>query len=162
MSSNLLFDGGNLPPSSRLLVLMPDFNFDEKVLGRKVWDLAIQNRSDVLFLGVIQSPDQKLYALNQLRGLMAVVQDRRLKVDSRLEFGLSWQKAIRHWWMPGDMIICCSSHRVQALPLRHKSLAELIAQELRLPVYVLRDSTPPQSSPSHRAIVLSRLINKFL
>jgi hypothetical protein len=139
----------------RIIVLVPDFDINEIALGRKIWDLARATGSDILFLGVVQNIDEEWHTLKRITSLFAVSQDRRTQVDSRLEFGYSWQKAIRRVWQPGDVILCLEDHLARGRFFRRKSLAKELAHELNLPVYCLPSSferRPRSDSAPHPVI----------
>ena len=131
----------------RIIVLVPDFDINEIAFGRKIWDLALSTGCDILFLGVVQTIDDEWHTLKRITSLFAVSQDRRIQVDSRLEFGCSCQKAIRRVWQPGDVILCLEDHAVRGRLFGRKPLARELAHALNLPVYCLPGSFESRVGP---------------
>ena len=137
MGSNLNVDPKGLPPASRLVVLVPDIKLDELAFGRQIWELALSSCKDILFLGAVTTAGDELKILHRMATLSACAQDRRIHVQTHLEFGRSWQKAIRHIWKTGDLIVCCPDHAIRTNLFRHVSLGSLLAHDFHLPVYYL-------------------------
>jgi hypothetical protein len=119
--------------------LVPNFNLDELAFGRQIWELAVSSCREILFLGAVKTADDELKTVHRVAALRACAQDRRLHVETRLEFGRSWHKAISSIWKPGDLIVCCPDHEIRTNLFRHVSLGSLLAEDLNLPVYILPD-----------------------
>jgi hypothetical protein len=144
----------------RIIVLVPDFSINEIALGRKIWDLARSTGSNILFLGTVQTIDEEWHTLQRVAALFAVTQDRRIHVESRLEFGCSWQKAVRGIWQPGDVILCLENHTVRGTLFGRTSLAGKLAHELNLPVYCLPGSFEQQAIPGGTSVLFSGQITR--
>jgi hypothetical protein len=147
MGANLIWDQKVLPPASRLVVLVPDFSIDEIDMGRRIWELAQMTCNDILFLSAVRNLDEELISLHRMAALYACAQDRLIRVQTRLEFGLSWQKAVRQIWQPGNLIICCPDHKIRFNLFQRRHLGALLARDLKLPVYVLPDCFRRAVSP---------------
>jgi hypothetical protein len=150
-----------LSNARRLIVLVPDFVIDEIALGRKLWDLALSTGSDILFLGTVQDLDEEWHTLHRIASLFAVAQDMHIHIDSHLEFGCSWQKAIRRVWQPGDVILCLEDHAVRGRLFSRKPLAREVAHALELPVYCLPGSFESRVRPDSASRLFIEKITRF-
>ena len=139
MGARLILDQQDLPPASRLVVLVPDFSIDEIAMGRGIRELAQMTCSDILFLSAVRNLDEEMISLHRMASLHACAHDRLIHVQTRLEFGLSWQKAVRQIWQPGNLIVCCPDHEIRCNLFQRRALGELLAHDLKMPVYVLAD-----------------------
>jgi hypothetical protein len=139
MGTTLKVDPHDLPPTDRLIVLVPDFSIDEAAMGRRIWELAQVTCKAILLLSAVRNLDEEMISLHRLTALYACAQDRLIQVQTRLEFGLSWQKAVKQIWQPGSLIVCCQDHEIRWNLFQRRALGDLLAHDLKLPVYIIPD-----------------------
>jgi hypothetical protein len=136
-TANMVAEQCSLPSARRLIVLVPDCPVDEVALGRRIWDLALLDRSDVLFLSAVKNEDAELRALHRIARLASVTQDPRIHVRTQLQFGRSWRQAVAQVYLPGDLLVCLADQRVRRRVLWEEPLCLRLALDLDIPVYAL-------------------------
>jgi hypothetical protein len=139
-----------LPPARRLIVLVPEADVDEAELASRIWSLAAPRWLEVLFLGMYRGPESELRARRQLALLAAITRDERTRVDTRLEPGGDWPRAVRRIWQPGDLVVCHAEQALSGWDGGRKSLAQALMSALNTPVYVLSGFYPrlPTEQPN--------------
>jgi hypothetical protein len=119
----------------RLIVIVPNEDVDEAILGRQIWLLASNYRLDVLLLSVVKSVEESMSAARRLTTLAAMIRDAYYKVEKQVVFEHSWQKGIRPYWRQTDMILCPLESEVKNGFGKQIRLCELLSRDLKAPVY---------------------------
>ncbi len=123
-----------LADARRLIVLVPDLDVDETILGRCIWDIARPAKLDVLYLCVIRHWDEELRAFHKSTRLSAVTHDPRIHVATMVKGEIDLFKAIKGIYRPGDLIICDESQRISERVFWRKSLSRALSDRLHIPV----------------------------
>ena len=126
-----------LPPTQRLVVLMPEYTVDLASLSHIIRDQAINHTSQILIMSVVKEPFSSVHMAHVLRYLFAFIHDPFLHVDTRVEMNTTWLKAIKKVTRPGDTFLVLSDHSVRKGLFWNQPVSELIAKRLDLPVYIL-------------------------
>lgn len=142
-----------LPPASlsdsepvrRLLVLIPDVEFDPTPVLQRIWEMAHAAGARVQFLGLCKDAMQEPSLRRKLIALSALIQDGRISAEGKVEIGTNWVEAVRRNLQAGDMIACFEGERAGLL---HKPLNQILNATLDAPVYVL-SSLYPQKPKSN-------------
>lgn len=127
-----------LPSANRLVVLLPEYPVDLSALGRLIRDLAYLCVPKVLLLSVVREPFAGVHMAHVLGYLYAMIHDPFLHVDTSIQPDTTWMKAIHKVLQPGDEFLCLSDHKVPWHVLGHKAIADLISDQLDVPVFVVR------------------------
>jgi len=153
-------EGQPLPPARRLMVLIPDQDTDETELARRIWALASPRGLAVVYLGLNRDFATESRARRRLATLAAVTRDDRVNVQTRLEVGVDWMRAVRALWRSGDLVVCHAEQMVRAGGLWRKPLGQALVSDLKAPVYLFSGfySELPMPSASLTARALSWLI----
>lgn len=129
----------------RLIVLVPEFDADSILIARKVRELAYRFESRVQLIGL--SPDafheQGLY--RQLITLSAHIEDAHIFVETEVEVGRSWLKAIQPYWREGDLIVCFSE---AGLGNKDRKLRQLLDSSFGASIYVISGFYAQKSNTS--------------
>ncbi len=133
----ILERNAKLPCVSRLVVLLPEYPVDLSTLGRIIRDLANGRVSNVLLMSVVKEPFAGVHMANVLGYLYAMTHDPFLHVETSVQADTTWMQAIRKTWHPGDLILCLSDHKVPWHIFWHKPIADLIADRMDVPVFVV-------------------------
>jgi hypothetical protein len=128
----------HLPSADRLVVLLPEYPVDLSTLGRMIRKLAYLCVPKVLLLSVVKEPFAGVHMANVLGYLYAMTHDPFLHVDTSIQPDTTWMKAIHKVWQPGDVFLCLSDHKVPWYIFGHKPIADLISDQLDVPVFVVR------------------------
>jgi hypothetical protein len=123
-------------PAHRLIVLVPDLEWDYIPAIHRIWELAYAQCAHVLLLSLSKDPRQELSLRRALATLSAMTQDGRIPVEASVEIGMNWLSAVKRNYRTGDTIVCFAE---KPTGLLHKPLSQILQSNLNIPVYVLAD-----------------------
>jgi hypothetical protein len=128
-----------LRPTRRLVVLVPQGDFNENALARRVWLLASHASLKVLFLGL--SPDQESDSdvRRRLALLAAAVHQGEVDAKASIVMGKSWLQAVDGVLTGGDLLVCAANHKIPHRMIARASLGDALSQTFQVPVYLLGD-----------------------
>ncbi len=135
-----------LPPSRRLVIIVPDANIDMLSLPRRIWNLAAPDSRSVLLLIQPSQEEGEFPARMNITTLAATIRDPRVTVQTQLVLGQSLAQAARQCAEPGDVFVCFEEHQVKGF-LKRRRLAEILALATRQPVYTLKGTIAELDSP---------------
>jgi len=133
-------------PARRLMILIPDIEWDYTILMRYAWDLAHALECGILFLGLCTEVSEEPRLRRIMVTMSALLQDDRVFAEVKTEIGRNWVKAVQANWQPGDLIVCFAD---QHTGLMHKPLGQILESKLNTTVYIL--TGPGVSEHPHRA-----------
>lgn len=82
------------PVVSRLLVLIPDADTDEGELARQLWQVAHQSALPMVLVSLLPDALHESQTRRRLANLTALIQDRQIKVETRLLAHSNWLSAL--------------------------------------------------------------------
>ena len=141
----ILSEGETLPPSRRLIVILPDENHDIFTLPKKIWNLAAPDSRDVLLLTKPCREENEFYTRMNLSSLASQIRDPRFEVQTKLVLG-ALDQTVLQCARPDDVIVCFEEQFVHGF-LKRNRLADLLAKTVKLPVYTLRGSVSEMTDP---------------
>jgi len=155
LSALLLVPPQPVPPAQRLIVLVPDVDFDQTRFAHQLFELAREHHPPLLLLTRVGDHHRVFSARRQLATLAALTRDEHSVVDTHLFMG-GWVEAVRSFWQPGDLVV---GHLEQKFTTWAgvKPLAEELIACLQTPVYLLAGFYPivqPDESPYWQRAVL--------
>jgi len=127
----------------RHIVLIPQQEIDDNGLARQLWNHIMPCEAIVIYLGLCSDISTEYRLRRRLATLAAITRDNNILVETRLEVGNDWLKAIKNIWQPGDLIIC---HAEQTNGIRHRPLSEVLLSTLGAPVCILEGFYSPSRS----------------
>lgn len=127
-----------LPPTRRLVVLVPAGEFNENALARRIWQLASCSELDVLYLTLSPDAEQVFYQRRRLISLAAQSAYPHLRTDISVSAEKNWYRALRQTIKAGDLLICMGGENTPSL-LQRKTVSERLTANLGVPVYELGD-----------------------
>jgi hypothetical protein len=144
-------------PVQRLIVLIPDTDFNTAELGQHIWQLAISTHSRVLLFGICPDATEQLMLRRQLVTMAAAIRDNSLSVEIQVEVGKNWGETVEQLWQTGDLVIGLAHRRGQHyfLPVN-----EILNTNSQIPIYtlsILHSEKPAKSEFLRQAIVWSGL-----
>lgn len=119
--------------SGRLIVLIPQ-DVDYSRVTRRIWELANTTGSSVQLLGLCRNTAEEMSLRRELVTISALIQDAKIVVETRIEIGYNWLKAVRNNYQDGDMIVCIAE---QSIGIRRQPLSQLLESTMHTPVYIL-------------------------
>jgi hypothetical protein len=144
--SRIFSEDEPIPPSKRLVVILPDTGFDIFTLPRQIWNLAAPDHRQVLLLTRPSEVEDELHSQRNLTTLAALIRDPLVEVQTRVVLGVSIEQAACQSAQPGDVLICFAEQRTSGF-LAPKRLAEVLAQKTNLPIYTLKGNIPAPTVP---------------
>lgn len=124
------------PAARRLIILIPESEADTAHTARKIWELANALESRVQFIGLSKDAAHEPGIRRQLINLSAMVEDKNISVESKVEIGNNWLNVVKPEWHEGDMIACFAGQRSG---FTHKPLNQILESNLNATVYVFDD-----------------------
>ena len=121
-------------PVHRLIVLVPELEWDYIPAIHRIWELANAQSARVLLISLCKDPKQELSLRRALVILCAMVQDGSIPVETNVEIGTNWVDIVKRNYQTGDMIVCFAEQRAGLL---HKPLSQLLESNLTVPVYIV-------------------------
>jgi hypothetical protein len=138
------------PRAKRLIVLVAQAEVDEARLARRVWQMAVPGRSEVLYVALVRGVDDELRTRRCLVTLTSITRDDRIHVATRVVFQSQWLTALRPLVQPGDVIVCAAEQTVKRLGRSVQPLSDQLAATLAAPVQVLEGVCMKPSPPRRR------------
>jgi hypothetical protein len=135
-----------------LIVLIPE-NVDYSRVTRRIWELANATGASVQLLGLCRDTTEEMSLRRELVTVSALIQDAKIAVETRIEIGTNWLKAVKNNYRDGDMIVCIAE---QSIGMRRKPLSQSLESAIHAPVYILsKIQTPkPQAKLFPRALAM--------
>ena len=144
-AARIYTEGETLPPSRRLIVILPDANHDIFSLPKKIWNLAAPDSREVLLLTKPCRDENEFRARMNLSSLASQIRDPRFEVQSKLVLG-ALDQTVRRVSQPDDVIVCFEEHTIPGF-LKRNRLADVLAQAAKVPVYTLRGAVSEMTDP---------------
>ncbi|SRR6266508_317255 len=138
----------------RLVVLVPDLEWEFIPAIHRIWELADRQHACVLLISLCKDPRQELSLRRALIILCAMLQDGRIPVETNVEIGTNWVDVVRRHYQTGDMIVCFAEQRVGLL---QKPLNQILESNLIIPVYVVSGVYIPKPKSNRLAEVTAWL-----
>ena len=129
-----------ITPTRRLVVLVPDGEFDEKALAKRIWELASRSDVNVLYLSLLPGPNDLARTRRRLTDLASMTNYGHVKASIKVKVGRNWAQAVAEILAAGDLLVCMAKHRVAYRVLGRKALGELLSSSFDAPVYLLAGS----------------------
>jgi hypothetical protein len=129
----------------RLIVLVPELEWDYIPAIHRIWELANAQHARVLLISLCKDPRQELSLRRALVTFCALVQDGKIPVETRVEIGTNWVDVVKRNYRTDDMIVCFAEQRAGLL---QRPLSEILESNLNVPVYILSGLYPQKSKPN--------------
>ena len=126
----------------RLIVLVPDLEWDYIPAIHRIWELANAQHARVLLLSLCKDPRQELSLRRALATLSAMTQDGRVPVETKVEIGMNWVNAVKRNYQTSDMVVCFAEQRAGLL---QRPLSQILESNLKVPLYILAGHYLPKS-----------------
>jgi hypothetical protein len=126
----------------RLIILVPDLEWDYIPAIHRIWELANAQRTHVLLLSLCKDPRQELSLRRALATLAAMTQDGRVPVETKVEIGMNWVSAVKRNYQTSDMVVCFAEQRAGLL---QRPLSQILESNLKVPLYILAGPYLPKS-----------------
>jgi hypothetical protein len=141
-----------LPPSRRLVVILPDAEFDLRSLSKRIWDLAAPDHRQVLLMIKPCVEEDEFHVRVNLTTLAAFIGNSNVVVQTQPILGQSLVQAARQCAQPDDIFVCFEEHQVRGF-LKKRPLAEMLAQSAQRPVYALEGTMPEMVDPMNARLI---------
>lgn len=129
-------------PARRLIVLVPDLEWDYIPAIHRIWELANAQHARVLLISLCKDPRQELSLRRALATMCAMTQDGRVPVETNVEIGMNWVNVVKRNYRTGDMVVCFAEQRAGLL---QRPLSQILESNLNVPLYILAGPYLPKS-----------------
>lgn len=137
-----VFSAEGVAAARRLLVLIPDADFNLALVASRAWEIAGANHAQVRFLGMCEDALQESSLRRKLATLSALVNEGGVRADTEIISGSDWIGAVRSRRQANDMLVCLAEQRAGLL---QRPLSQILASDLDVPLTILSGLTPPVS-----------------
>lgn len=134
----LLPAGKSLAVSRRLVVLTPAAAFEERELALKIGRLGQWGRKEILLVGLASDPQGDSLLRRRMATVIAYLRGPRIEARQSVIYRDNWLTALRDLLVEGDRLICLEDHFTPGRFWGNQRLAQRIAADLDIPVYVVR------------------------
>jgi hypothetical protein len=138
--------GAAFRPAGRLVVMVPNGNFDENEFVHRIWKLASITSLPILFLALSTDRESAVYLHRRLVIIAAVAAFGQVKTTTSIIVGKGWLRAIQRMLQPGDLLVCLSEHQVSIQVFGRRILGEYLSTSLNVPIYLIGDLQVDDSS----------------
>ena len=138
----------------RLVVLVPDLEWEFIPAIHRIWELANSQHACVLLISSCKDSKQESSLRRALIILCAMLQNGRLPVETKVEIGMNWVDVVKHNYQAGDTIVCFAEQRAGLL---QKPLSQILESNLVIPVYVVSGVYIPKPKSNRLAEVTAWL-----
>jgi hypothetical protein len=135
-----------LHQAGRLIVMVPNGDFDENEFAHRIWKLASIASLPIHFLAFSADRDSSAYWHSRLATIAAVTSFGQVKTSTGIIAGNGWLRAIRRILRPGDLLVCLSEHQVPYRVFGQRALGEYLSTSLDTPVYLMNGLQVDNSS----------------
>lgn len=135
---------------NRLIVLIPDSLAGNQELAYKLYWMAVRDRCEILFLTLVDDPENQLSIMGTMSIMKAVTSGNNLVVHSILVETARWLKALREIYRPGDRIVCQEEQRVRNGFLKTVPIHEFLQSMFHAPTITVSGFYHPDQIQMHR------------
>lgn len=137
-SPRILAAWGGLPECRRIIVLVPNGDMDQAAhLPQRIWQLAVQAKSCVLYLALAGDYESEMNARRQLALLAAITRDKRVPVETQVAHTSNWVQALKSVLQPGDLILSHAELITRKGLFGSEPLSEQLYNSFSIPVYLI-------------------------
>ncbi len=140
-----------LPECDRLVVLVPNQDFSEFWLGKRIWSLVPHYARKKVLL-VAQAPDKECQpeAQRRLIYLASIMSDTCFEITTQTSKGRNWINTLKGIVQPGDVIISPKGLAVKSWNHENTPLENRLVEALDMPVYVISGFCLPEEQQKSR------------
>ena len=137
-----VFPAEGVAAARRLLVLIPDADFNLALVASRAWEIAGASGAQVRFLGMCEDVLQESSLRRKLATLSALVNEGGVRADTEIITGSDWIGAVRSRRQANDMLVCLAEQRAGLL---QRPLSQILTSDLDVPLTILSGLTQPVS-----------------
>ena len=126
-----------LEPIRRLLVLIPENDFDENKLSQSIWNLAAPGALAVSIVALSSLPSAENFLRRRLATIATNTRDSSVRVSTKILPGNNWIQAVKDILQPGDLVICLENHVIINWGVIRRPVGIEISSSLNIPVYMI-------------------------
>lgn len=141
---------------ARLIVLLPDSLTGNLEFAQKIHWMAARAQNDVLYLGLLDNPDDLLTAQRGIATMKAVTESNLIHAGSVLVPAARWFEKLQKVLRPGDTIVCHAEQVVKHGLLKTVAMPEYLAGILTASVVTVAGFYSPQRT------LAKNLLNELL
>ena len=142
----LLYRAQHPPAYQRLVVLVPNEAISEAALAQQIGLLAAKSQL-VALVAVVDDAFQLPHIQLRLTFISQLLISSTIQVSTHI-LQQSWPQAIRHFYRPGDLVMCLNTHEI-SIGHSPQLMHLFVANVLRIPTYVVPIETLPML-PAHK------------
>lgn len=134
----------------RLLVLVPEGFSDDVSLAEKVYQMALREHYDVLYLAFVEDSDNRMAVLRHMATLSALTAAESVVVKSVLIRSDDWIRKLKEYYHSGDRIVCLAGQTIRNGWSKKISVRSLVEKSLDAPIVTLASVYHPWKATSRK------------
>jgi hypothetical protein len=113
----------------RLIVLVPEGLDCNSLLAQNIYQIALSDHCDVLYLAFVSDEDNRLMVSRNLATLKAMTVAETVAVSSKIVQPENWLAVLREVYRPGDQIVCHARHGIKKGAFRTILVHDMLLRE---------------------------------
>jgi len=134
----IMHSNDTLSATHRLLVLMPDVDFNVGQLARRVVEITCLETMTVVFIANTVEKKDEYRVRRRLATLAALMRDECARVETHFTLDQNWARVLNALYQRGDVIVCYAEQSGR----NGASLRNELEDLLKAPVYVISGLYP--------------------
>lgn len=134
----------------RLIVLVPEGLASNSDLAQNIYQMALNDHCDVLYLAFVSDEDNRLMVLRNLATLKALTIADSVVVHSKLTQTENWLAAVRESYRPGDRIVCHAGHVIRKGAFKTIPIQDMLSEEFNGPITAISGIYHPWQALSRK------------
>lgn len=129
---------------ARLVVLLPESLAGDIEFARKIYAMAVQARKDVLYLTLLERPDNILTTSRRIATMKAVTESDLVHVGCLQVPAGRWLEKLREILRPDDTVVCHDKQYVRQGAFRSVMAADFLVSTIPNEIILVRGYYKPQ------------------
>ena len=134
----IMLPNATFSATRRLIVLMPDVNFNVAHLARRVVEITCLENMTIVFIANTAEKKDEYRVRRRLATLAALMRDECARVETHFALEPTWVPVLKSVYQRGDLIVCHGEQKQKGGVTLNKQIEE----SLHAPVYMLAGLHP--------------------
>ncbi len=134
----IMLPNATFSATRRLIVLMPDVNFNVAHLARRVVEITCLEDITIVFIANAAEKKDEYRVRRRLATLAALMRDECARVETHFTLDQNWARVLNILYQRGDVIVC----QAEQIGRNGASLRHELEDMLKAPVYVISGLYP--------------------
>jgi hypothetical protein len=130
-------DSVELVLNKRLIVLVPEGLAGNLDLAKKIYQMALRDHCDVLYLAFTDHEDNLLAVSRSMATMKALTVSELVKVNSKVTLTQNWLATLQGLYRSGDSMVCHAEQTVNNGFLKTAPIRDFLTEAFKTPIYTI-------------------------